>query len=90
MPAAKKPGPSVKDDQTYEALHREGASKETAARIAKAGANSSRQQVAKKGGESAPYDEWTKDDLLRRAREVGIEGRSTMSKSELVHALRNH
>ena len=34
----KKPGPSVKDDKTYEALRRDGASKEKAARIANAGA----------------------------------------------------
>jgi len=27
---------------------------------------------------------------MRRAREIGIEGRSKMSKAELVKALRNH
>jgi hypothetical protein len=90
MPGSKKPGPSVKDDKTYEALRREGESKEKAARIANAGARSSRTSVGRKGGKSQPYDEWTKPELVKRAREIGIEGRSSMSKSELVEALRNH
>jgi hypothetical protein len=34
--------------------------------------------------------EHTKAELLQRARECGIEGRWTMSKRELVLALRNH
>src|SRR5262249_45892554 len=41
MPGSKRPGPSVKDDEKYEALRREGESKEKAARIANAGAGSS-------------------------------------------------
>ena len=90
MPGAKKPGPSVKDDETYEALRREGESKEKAARIANAGARSSRKNVGKRGGTSPSYDDWSKDDLMQRAREIGIDGRSKMSKGELVDALRNH
>jgi Rho termination factor, N-terminal domain len=31
-----------------------------------------------------------KQDLLRRAREIGIKGRSSMSKKQLIDALRNH
>lgn len=86
MPASKKPGPSVKDDEQYEALRREGASKEKAARIA----NTDRTTAAKRGGQSPPYEEWTKSDLYDRAKEIGIDGRSTMSKDELIDALRNH
>ena len=63
-------GPQIKDDERYEALRREGASKEKAARIANAGDRASR-----KGGESPPYEEWTKDDLYDRAKELEIEGR---------------
>lgn len=79
-------GPSIKDDEQYEALRRKGMSKEKAARIA----NSDRSKTGKKGGESPKYEEWTKKDLYQKAAEVDIEGRSSMSKEELIDALRNH
>lgn len=81
---AKNHGSSVKDDETYEALRADGASKEKAARIANA------KGASKKGGKADPYEEWTKDELYGRAKEIGIEGRSDMSKPQLVKALRNH
>jgi hypothetical protein len=77
---------SIKDPEQYEALRRQGESKEKAARIA----NSDRKSTAKKGGKSGSYDDWTKQDLQKRAAEIGIEGRSKMSKGDLVKALRNH
>ena len=83
---AKDHGPSVKDDKQYEALREQGESKEKAARIA----NSNTKSTAKKGGKAPSYDEWTKDDLEQRAKEVGIEGRSDMNKDELIKALRDH
>ena len=86
----KKPGPSVKDDELYEKLRDEGNSKEKSARIANAAANTSRSAVGRKGGKSGSYDDWTKADLLERARELEIEGRSSMAKGELIEALRNH
>jgi hypothetical protein len=88
MPGSKSPGPSVKDDKTYEALRDEGASKEKAARIANAKAGGT--NVSKKGGQSGSYEDWKVDDLRDRAAEIGIEGRSDMTKDELVDALRNH
>ncbi|RKT79139.1 Rho termination factor-like protein [Terracoccus luteus] len=84
------PGPSVKDPELYEALRDDGASKEKAARIANAAAKSSRSEVGRKGGESGDYEDMTKDELMDRARTVGIDGRSTMTKDELIHALREH
>ena len=89
MPA-RKPGPSVKDPEMYEALRDDGASKEKAARISNAAANTSRKAVGAKGGHSGDYEDWTKQDLVKRAREIGIDGRSKMSKAELIKALRNH
>jgi Rho termination factor, N-terminal domain len=80
-------GSSVKDDEQYEALRREGASKEKAARIANSGSRSS---TGKKGGSSSKYEDRSKDELYQKAKEVGIEGRSDMSKDELIRALRNH
>lgn len=78
--------PSVKDEKQYEALREQGESKEKAARIA----NTPRREAGKRGGESKPYEEWTKDELYERAGEIGIEGRSDMDKGELISALRNH
>jgi hypothetical protein len=46
--------------------------------------------VSSKGGKSPSYQDWSKQDLLRRAREIGIRGRSSMTKDQLVTALRNH
>jgi hypothetical protein len=83
---AKDHGPSIKDDEQYEALRDEGMSKEKAARIA----NTPRDEAARKGGEAEPYEDWTKEELEDRAAEIGIEGRSSMDKSELIDALRNH
>lgn len=86
---AKDHGNQIKDDETYEALRDEGASKEKAARIANAQANDS-QNPSHKGGKGSKYEDRTKEELYEKAQEVGIEGRSDMSKDELIDALRNH
>lgn len=86
----RKHGPSVKDAKQYEALRREGASKEKAARISNASAGSSRSKVSSRGGRAQDLDERTTDELRKRARQLGIEGRSKMNKRELVSAIRNH
>jgi hypothetical protein len=80
------PGPSVKDPEQYEALRDQGESKEKAARIA----NTNRKTAGSRGGRSGSYDDWSKDELEKRAREIGIEGRSNMNKGELIKALRDH
>ena len=90
MPGGKTPGPSVKDDEVYEKVREQGGSKEKAARIANASANSSRSSVGRKGGQSGSYEDWNVKDLRKRAGEIGVDGRSTMNKGELVKALRNH
>ncbi len=80
----------IKDEKLYEKLREEGNSKEKSARISNAAAATSRSSVGSKGGKSGSYDGWTRDDLRKRAAELDIEGRSSMNKSELVEALRNH
>lgn len=80
-------GPSIKDDETYEALRERGYGKGKAAAIANAQENDA-MSPARKGGKSPPYQEWTKDALLKRARELDIQGRSKMNKDELIEALR--
>lgn len=84
------PGPSVKDPEMYEALRDEGASKEKAARISNAAAASSREEVGHRGGKAKDYADSTKKELMDRARDIGIKGRSSMTKSQLIDALRHH
>lgn len=86
----KDPGPSVKDAEVYEALRDDGASKEKAARIANASAAQGRSKVGKRGGTAEDYDDRTVEELRKRASELDIEGRSSMSKAELIDALRHH
>ena len=80
----------IKDRELYEALRDDGASQEKAARIANAAANTSREEVGRKGGEAGSYEDWTVEELRKRAAELDIEGRSGMRKAELIEALRNH
>ena len=90
MPAKKKPGPSVKDSEIYEEVRAEGGSKEKAARIANSAAARGRSSIGKKGGQSGSYDDWTVDDLRKRAKDLGLSGYSGKKKSQLVSMLRNH
>jgi Rho termination factor, N-terminal domain len=57
---------------------------------ANAAAGSSKSKVGRKGGKSSSYDDWSKQALLDKAKEIGIKGRSTMRKAQLVKALRDH
>ncbi|HEX5946013.1 MAG TPA: Rho termination factor [Acidimicrobiales bacterium] len=83
MPRGGSHGPSVKRPKQYEAMRDEGMSKSKAARISNAGKSAS-----KRGGKSSDYDDMTKDQLVKRARDRDISGRSSMSKGELIKALR--
>lgn len=80
-------GPTIKDDEAYEALRDQGASKGKAARIANARANPD-MHPSRKGGKAPPYEDWTKAELYDRAKELAVEGRSKMSKDRLIRALR--
>jgi hypothetical protein len=76
-------GPTIQDDERYEALREEGMSKEKAARIA----NTPPGEIEEKGGPGS-YEDWTTEQLYDKAKEVGVEGRAEMSKRELINALR--
>jgi len=84
------PGPSVKDAGLYEKLRDDSNSKGKSARIANAAARDGRDKVGERGGSSPAYEDWTVRDLRKRAAELELDGRSSMSKDELVDALRHH
>lgn len=84
------PRAQIKDEEMYQALRRDGASKEKAARISNAAAGSSRSRVGRKGGKSGSYEDMTKDQLLKRAKKIGIKGASQMRKNKLISAMRHH
>jgi hypothetical protein len=84
MPRGRSPGPSVKNSRQYEKMRSSGMSKGKAARISNAG-----KSALRKGGKRPSYDDWSKDDLMKRARDLDISGRSSMNKSQLVKALRS-
>lgn len=79
---AKDHGPSIKDDKLYEDLRRDGASPEKAARIANAKAAGTLKH------RGSALEDRTKTDLMKEAGEIGIAGRSRMTKAELVKAIR--
>jgi len=81
---AKNHGNQIKNDAQYEALRREGASKEKAARIANS------PNASRRGGRASKLDERSKGELLEQAKNLGIIGRHKLRKQELIDAIRNH
>ena len=77
-------GPEIKKPKMYESLRDDGMSKEKAARISNAKAEGSLDH------NSTNLEDRSKEKLYDKAKEIGIEGRSDMSKKELVDAIGNH
>lgn len=77
-------GPEIKKPDMYESLRDEGMSKEKAARISNARAEGSLDHG------SSRLEDRTKEELYEQAQEIGIDGRSEMSKDDLIEAIRNH
>jgi hypothetical protein len=80
----KDPGPEIKKPDMYEALRDDGMTKEKAARISNAKANGSLDH------DSRDLEDRTKEELYDEAKDIGIDGRSEMSKKELIDAIRDH
>lgn len=85
------PNASIKDDDVmYDELRDQGDSNEQAVRSTNGAVPRSRSRIGRRGGRSGPYDTWTVLELRERARELGLTGYSSLSKSDLIFELRNH
>ncbi|HTX93917.1 MAG TPA: Rho termination factor N-terminal domain-containing protein [Mycobacterium sp.] len=84
------PNSSIKNKKLYRDLRKQGDSKEKAARISNAAAARGKSSVARKGGQSGSYQDWTVPQLKKKAKELGISGYSGLTKDKLIAKLRNH
>lgn len=83
------PNSSIKNEELYRELRRDGDSKEKAARISNAAAARGTSTVGRKGGKARSYDDWTVPQLKKRAKELGLSGYSSLTKDKLITQLRN-
>jgi plasmid stabilization system protein ParE len=91
---------SQRDERQYESIkesqRKRGTSAERAAEIAARTVNKRRQEEGRTarrtpggtGNPNTPLDERTVSELRNRARQLDIEGRSSMTKARLVEAIR--
>jgi hypothetical protein len=91
---------SNKDERQYErikdSLLERGSREEKAEEIAARTVNKRRRiegrtpnrRTQGTGNPNRPLEERSRDEIYNRARELGIEGRSRMSKSELINAVK--
>ena len=92
---------SPKDERQYEHVRESelerGASRDRAEEIAARTVNKQRRLEGRTpqrstqgtGNPNVPLEKRSRRELYNRAREMGIEGRSALSKADLVHAIRS-
>ena len=85
---AKKAGTGVKNKALYKRLRKLGVSAKESARVAKASIKTPSKKASARGGAASSYANWKGPQLRRRAKKVGIKGRSAMNKKQLIKALR--
>ena len=86
--AQKKAGTGVKNKALYKRLRNLGVSAKESARVANTSAKTPSKKASARGGAATSYANWKVPQLRRRAKKVGIKGRSTMNKKQLIKALR--
>ena len=85
---ARKAQTGVKNKTLYKRLRNLGVSAKESARVANTSAKTPSKKASKRGGAASSYANWKVPELRRRAKKVGIKGRSAMNKKQLVKALR--
>ncbi len=75
--------PLAGDEELFDALQRRGVGPITAVRIATAHDETKNDDLS-----HISYDKRSRKDLYDRAKELGIAGRSSMNRAELIEALR--
>lgn len=85
---AKKTGTGIKNKALYKRLRNLGVSTKESARVANASVKTPSKKASQRGGAAGSYANWKVSELRARAKKVGIKGRSTMNKKQLVKALR--
>lgn len=71
--------PANQNDSRFQDLLARGLSRDKAARIL----------AAEAGGEPETYEDWTDEELMAHATGLAIEDAGTMTRAELIVALRN-
>jgi Rho termination factor, N-terminal domain len=84
----KKAETGVKNKALYKQLRNLGVSTKESARVSNTGAKTPSKKASQRGGAASSYANWKAPELRRRAKKVGIKGRSTMNKKQLIKALR--
>jgi Rho termination factor, N-terminal domain len=79
---------SMSKDELITALRKQRTTTRRPATPAKPKPVQATEPTAAKAPQTGPYEERTLEELQDRAKELGIEGRSSMSKDELITALR--
>src|SRR3546814_20729705 len=76
------PNSSIQNENMYEDLREDGASKEKAARISNAAAALGKPAVGRTGGESGSYAEWNVSAAQRRPKEQGLTSYAGLTKAD--------
>jgi hypothetical protein len=83
---------TAKAKKIYEQLRDAGLSKKKSVRVAKIlgrpATKPATKKATKRAGAHPSYEKWKVADLRNKAKQAGVPGRSTMTKKQLVKALR--
>jgi len=86
--AVKNAETGTRNKALYKRLRNLGVSTKESARVANASVKTPSKKASQRGGAASSYANWKVPELRARAKKVGIKGRSTMNKKQLVKALR--